>query len=645
VVSSRIELSVPNVGGSVAWSPTGVFVATGVDPFALGGPHTDGGVDIRDADTGEIVSSFPGHDGDINVVAFSSDGSAMATAGSDGTVKVWDPSTGALRTSASWRGEVYSVSFSPDGSFLAVATGFDGVPDGMLRILDTASERVRTLRLPPWVNDLAISPDGTRVAAAGGEIPGSVYLIDIATFDVATLRGGRKVQSFTSVSWSPDGRYVAAGGFAPLVKVWDLATGRDFTLDGHTDSAHWVDWGTDPTRLVTGGNDGTARVWEIEPDGARELFSLSGSDGPVSGVTFSPDGTRLMTSIGTRAVEVWDVGPAGDAEIANLPEVFGDVVFDSEGHLLSSERDGSQARLDIGSGTSRPIGSIDLGGKDVVSVDISPDGRLVAHRYEDGTMTVRDVVAGDALFSIEGPVSGISWSPDGGHLAARSDGFVTIVDLDGDVTSVLRQEGVTIQRVWYGPAGLIATIGRQANGDVRLEIWEEGRGEVVVRIRALSGAFTTDSPLLFDYGDELSDVAFDPKGERIATRRGATIEIWDVSSGELIAAMPTLPADIGSMTFSPDGSSMAVGTVDGVVRLFDAATSKQVLLVPGHRAPVERMVFNADGSVLASQDSAGMVLVWALDIDDLLEIARRNVTRSLTDEECRQYLHLETCPR
>jgi WD40 repeat protein len=259
-------------------------------------------------------------------------------------------------------------------------------------------------------------------------------------------------------------------------------------------------------------------------------------------------------------------------------------------------------------------------------------------------MTVRDVVAGDALFSIEGPVSGPSWSPDGGHLAARSDGFVTIFDLDGDVTSVLRQEGVTIQRVWYGPAGLIATIGRQANGDVRLEIWEEGRGEVVVRIRARSGAFTTDSPLLFDYGDELSDVAFDPQGAGIATRRGATIEIWNVSSGELVEALPALPADIGSVLFSPDGASLAVGTVDGVVRLFDTATFEQVLIVPGHRAPIERMAFSADGSMLASQDSGGLVRVWALDIDDLLEIARQNVTRTLTDEECRQYLHVETCP-
>jgi WD40 repeat protein len=57
------------------------------------------------------------------------------------------------------------------------------------------------------------------------------------------------------------------------------------------------------------------------------------------------------------------------------------------------------------------------------------------------------------------------------------------------------------------------------------------------------------------------------------------------------------------------------------------------------------VTFSPDGTKLASTSQCGEVRIWALDIDDLLEIARQNVTRSLTDEECRQYLHLETCPR
>jgi WD40 repeat protein len=56
------------------------------------------------------------------------------------------------------------------------------------------------------------------------------------------------------------------------------------------------------------------------------------------------------------------------------------------------------------------------------------------------------------------------------------------------------------------------------------------------------------------------------------------------------------------------------------------------------------VAFSPDGSMLASSTFDGTARVWALDIDDLLEIARQNVTRSLTDEECRQYLNLQACP-
>jgi WD40 repeat protein len=94
--------------------------------------------------------------------------------------------------------------------------------------------------------------------------------------------------------------------------------------------------------------------------------------------------------------------------------------------------------------------------------------------------------------------------------------------------------------------------------------------------------------------------------------------------------------------FSPDGSVLATSGGGGV-RLFDPATGEQILELRGHETPVCSLSFNADGSMLASQ-SPGEVRVWALDIDDLLGIARRSVTRSLTDEECRQYLHVESCP-
>ena len=80
-------------------------------------------------------------------------------------------------------------------------------------------------------------------------------------------------------------------------------------------------------------------------------------------------------------------------------------------------------------------------------------------------------------------------------------------------------------------------------------------------------------------------------------------------------------------------------------RLFDADTGSPQPGLPGSGCAVEGVAFSPDGSKLASSSRCDGVQIWALDMDDLLEIARREARRSLTDEECRQYLHVDRCPR
>jgi WD40 repeat protein len=100
---------------------------------------------------------------------------------------------------------------------------------------------------------------------------------------------------------------------------------------------------------------------------------------------------------------------------------------------------------------------------------------------------------------------------------------------------------------------------------------------------------------------------------------------------------------VNDLEFSADGSRLATANGDGSIRLYDADTGRQQLELRGHAGSVANVSFSPDGRWLASYGAEGTVRVWALDLDELADIARRRVTRTLTDTECQLYLQSHDC--
>lgn len=632
VIASRIELSVPGLGGLLDWSPEGVF--------ATEGPEETGLIDIRDAATGHRARQWKGHDIDVNDVAFSPDGSMLATTGDDGKLKVWDPATGDLLSSFSGEGQVWGPSFSGDGSLVAAAW-----PDeGHVRIMDPSTGRVVQVieNVEGGPHDTALSPDGDHIAVAPFDLLEG-FVFDVASGDLLfDLKD--HVYPINGISWSPDGRWIATAANDSSARVWDATTGEsELHLRGHTGILVSADWSPDSRRLVTAGIDGTAKVWEITPDGAQELMSL-GAQGTRAGIAaaFSPDGSHVITGASDiSAVKIWDVSLSGNAEWANMPTDLlapVGVAFLPRGRVVAPIDRGSVAIWDVETGRRIQTLGPGHGSPDpVVQINASPDGELVATvRNFARIVDVWDASTGDLVFEVKAGfgVTGIDWSADGARLAiATFAGTSKIVDRSGkELTTLQEQDGFALWALALSPDGrLLATSAvpdRSALG-AHLTVRDWRTGEVVREI-----------PL----GAPAEAVAFDPTGSFIATA-GYTgvVDIWSVETGERVGRLAAHSGPVIEVAYSSDGSTIATSGDDGTVRLFDADSGNELLVLRGHDFTVTGISFSPDGRRLASASPDGLVRVWALDLDDLIRIARAELTRGLTEEECRQYLH-GPCP-
>jgi WD40 repeat protein len=157
---------------------------------------------------------------------------------------------------------------------------------------------------------------------------------------------------------------------------------------------------------------------------------------------------------------------------------------------------------------------------------------------------------------------------------------------------------------------------------------------------------------IWDWRSRESLMTIDAEGQRLAftqdgllinaDRRGPVL-VSDPGSGAVVARLTGHTGGTWSLDLSPDGTRLATVGRDGTVRLWDTRTWTEQLALPGHAGSGLSVRFSPDGRRLATLGDDGLARVWAMDLEDLLRIAQTKVTRTLSLEECRQYLHVEDC--
>jgi WD40 repeat protein len=230
-------------------------------------------------------------------------------------------------------------------------------------------------------------------------------------------------------------------------------------------------------------------------------------------------------------------------------------------------------------------------------------------------------------------ITSIDWSADGRYLAVSEfAGRLLVLDAeDGGRRTLVGSEPEPhqIRALAFAPDGrtiATASFNQEAPNTNHVSIWDWKTGEIVKTLDDVSG----------------SSLTYDGSGERLAIGSyDGTVQIRDASTGEVARSFGAGSVTVMNVVFSPDGELLATGGEDATIRVFDidARSGAQVLALRGHASVVSGLDFSPDGKQLASASPDEVVRVWALDIDELIGIAHRELQRELTDEECRQYLH------
>ncbi|PAV17353.1 nucleotide-binding-oligomerization-domain like receptor [Pyrrhoderma noxium] len=521
--------------------------------------------------------------------------------------------------------EILSVSFSPDGIRFA-----SGSCDGSVSIWDAASGK--TIIGPLKINEGEHSNEDEREEDSEK----------------------REKDIVLSVSFSPDGMFIAARSLGGTIRKWNAISGELVweLCEIHDSDMNSVVFSPDGKSIASGSDGNTIRFWNAN-NGNREGEPLRGHDKDVYSISFSSNGRYLVSGSQDTTIIMWNV-QGRNVELGPLREHEDEVCsvgFSPNGkNIVSGSTDGEICIWNIFAG--QLLCKI-ICGEELYSVTYSPDG---LHILAGGNSFLKmwnleDIGALQKSFRVEFKAYSISFSPDGSRFVTGSGedsgkgklevwytkggrGMTSFGEEQEEAEETVVEEDRVMTSIAVSPSGRLIASG-STNG--RVHLWDAVNSRLVFgpwhghRSQVRSIEFSSDEQLIASGSDdktvkvwsidmyslstleghteEVFHVAFSPKGKCLASASAdKTVRIWNIEDGKLVMSIKH-DNSVWSSTYSPDGTRIISNSGVKSVCVWDSETGQLISTLEGQTDYIYSVAYSRDGLQIAS-GSEKAIVVW-----------------------------------
>lgn len=590
----------------------------------------------------------------VLVVAYSPDGKSIATGLFNGTIMIWEASTGKIKTTLKFHStSITALAYSPDSETLASAAGYrmirQGCNENVIKLLNINFEKV-----------------------------------------IHNLGGHEKL--INALDYSPDGKTIISGSFDSTVRVWNAQTGVELKAlkevavkksniykqgilepsSSFEGEIHSLVYSPNGLVIATGSSDYDIRLWDSQTYAA--LNTLSGHKGLVTALAYSPDGRTIVSASNDKTIIIWN---ADTGEIIHTVDGYSEIVttlsYSQDGKTIASASGGtiaSDGQIRILDATNGALLTILSGhSKGINSITYSPDSKVIISGSDDETLRWWDVKIDRTEHCLQGhtdKILAVAFDPAGkGITSYSSDNTIRYWNLEKGTHEIIhswshntfqgynpsviaiayRQNGNMIFsssnqslyndasiNIWsednhlnrklsshsnrvtaqaYNPNGTLLLAGSQSD----LRIWDVDSGTTLKTLKVPDGdidalALSPDSRLIAA-ASSLADYSF--MGSPPPAKTESTFLLLDSDSGECKATMKENTDRITSLAFSPLGEVVASGSTDGTIRLWDKNTGKNLRTLIGKGQSISTLTYHPSGKIIASCSDNHTIQLWHLN--------------------------------